>query len=159
MYRKLVEHHKETIGAGGAWNSFATLGKESDRKSAYCDYVVLNYILDDRTAVSSTDSTDLLEADIGLMFAASHNDALTTVDGDANQLGTDYVISVNATNGYGGRITLPIKQVIKGNATDLTEMDGKITLWMKATDVTIDDTLVWRFYIESYGRWHTCNGL
>ena len=33
------------------------------------------------------------------------------------------------------------------------EMDGDIYLWMKNTDVTVDDTLVWRIFLEVDGRW------
>jgi len=155
MYRKITEHHKEDIAGEGAWNSFAYLRKDPNLKSAYADSVRISFLVDDRNAEGGTDSESLFSnMGFGLMFAASYQSSLETVDGEANQLNPDSLVSVTAKPGMAGVVTLPIKHVIRENIVDLREKDGYVYLWMKAPDSTTDDHLIVRMFIESYGRWH-----
>lgn len=156
---RTIEHHKETSGSAGAWNSFALLGKEADKHSAFLDSVTIHYILDDITQEGGVSDTLRNSFPFGIMFAASRSDGTATVDGDANQLETDHMISVRARPGGGGSVTLPIKHRCETNAESLGEQNGRVWLWMKNTDLTADDNLVWRFYIEARGRWFTISGL
>lgn len=155
---RTIEHHKENSGGTGSWNSIAILGKEADKHSAFLDSVTIHYILDD---ISVTGDADTMRDSFpfGVMFAASRSDGLATVDGDADQLVPTDIISVRARPGGGGSITLPIKHRCETNAESLGVQNGRVWLWMKTTDLTPNDTLVWRFYLEARGRWFTISGL
>lgn len=154
MYKKIIEHQKEDIGSGGAWNSFAYCSKEVQMKSGYTDYVRISFIVDDRNATGSTDGANLISPHLGLMWACSYSNSLVTVDGEASQLEPNDLISVSATAGAGGVVTLPVKHRTIHNVTDASERDGNVFLWVKATDITADDDIILRMFVESYGRWH-----
>lgn len=160
MYRTNIEHHKETTPGTGAWNSFCEIYRDIDRKGGYCDSVTIHYLVDDRNAVSSSDAANLFSGlGFGLMFAASTSNVLETVDGESGQLDPNDLLHVRARNGVAGTVKLPIEHFIKQNSADTVEQDGKVTLWVKAPDVTTDDTLVIRFFIETRGRWVYAQGL
>lgn len=161
QYRQMIEHHNENTGSAGAWNSFGKISKLTNAPqihSGYVDKVRINYILDDIVNVDGGDSIRS-SFPFGVLFAASYEDSLFTIDGDANQLAPDHMVAVTARNGSAGSVTLPIKRRIMENADDVSEKDGYIYLWMKTTDLTTDDTLKWRMYIETFGRWVETNGL
>lgn len=160
MFRTNIEHHKETTPGTGAWQSFCEIFRDADRKGGYCKSVTIHYLLDDRNVVSSTDSGSLLSGmGFGLMFAASTSASLETVGGESNQLDPNDLLHVRARNGVAGSVTLPIRHFINSNSEDTAEQDGKVTLWLKSPDVTTDDTLVIRFFIECEGRWVFAQGL
>lgn len=159
-FRTDIEHHKENLAGAGSWNSFARINKDGDRNRGYCDYVKVHFLLDDRNVVNSTDSANLLsQLGFGLMFGASHSSATESVDGDSGQLDPTDIISVRTSNGVVGTVSIPIKKVIRSNEVDTAERDGYIYLYCKCPDVTVDDTLAVRFYIETYGRWVHTSGL
>ena len=159
-YRTMIEHHKENSAGAGDFNSCFTLTKDPDRYKAWVDHLVIHYIVEDRSPVSTTDSPNLLSnMGWGVLFAASHSDSTTTVDGESGLLGENSLISLRARNGVAGTVKLPIKRNIRNNSEDLEEKDGKITIWMKAPDVTSNDNIIVRFYVECYGRWVNIEGL
>lgn len=159
-YRTMIEHHKENSAGAGDFNSFLTLTKDADRFKGWADHLVIHYIVEDRSPVSDTDSPNLLSnMGFGILFAASHQATLTTVDGESGLLGENSLISLRARNGVAGTVKLPIKRNIRNNQEDINEKDGKITVWMKTPDVTVNDNIIMRFYVECYGRWVNIEGL
>lgn len=152
---------KETLAGTGGWESFATLKKDENRYSGTASKVVIHYMLDDRNAVNSSDAASLMSGlGFGLMLAASTNSSLESVAGESDQLHPDDIISLRCRNGVAGSVTLNLNDYrIKENAVDTGEKDGYLTLWVKYPDVTIDDQLIMRFYIESWGRWTVVAGL
>lgn len=161
MYRTNIEHHKEITPGTGAWQSFGQIVRDADRKGGYCKSVKIHYLLDDRNAEGSgADAASLFSnLGFGLMFASSLSNALETVDGESGQLDPNDLLHVRAKNGVAGTLTLPINHFIKQNQADTEELDGKVTLWCKAPDITFDDTFVIRFFIECEGRWVVAQGL
>lgn len=163
MYSQLVEHQREVTPGTGAWNSCFKVQKQTltatqQVKGGYAKKLRINYILDDITNTSSADAIRN-SFPFGVMFAASLDDSLRTVDGSSNQLEPKHVLDVTARNGGGGVVTLNLGHLIKENARDIEEGDGEIYIWMKATDLTNDDELVWRLYGELEGRWVTLTPL
>lgn len=163
MYNQLVEHQKETTAADGGWSSCfriekQTLSATQQVRGGYAKKLRLNYILDDINTVGDADN--LRESyPFGVLWAASMDDSLRTVDGEGSQLEPKHVIDVTARNGGGGVVTLNISKLIKENARDIDEGDGYVYIWMKCTDLTSDDTLIWRIYGELTGRWVTLTPL
>jgi len=152
---------KENTGSTGAWNSFAILKKDvqTPQGTGFADYVTIHYILDDRNvpAGESSDGGQVFNGALGTMWAAAYQSSLGTVDltqggTESNQLDKDNILSVRA-GGPHGTIHLPVKRKIVQDGVDFSENDGWIYLWMKNTDITTDDTLVWRLYIELNGRY------
>ncbi len=163
MYNQLVEHHKETTAADGGWSSCFKIEKQTltatqQVKGGYAKKVRINFILDDINSVSSADA-HRASFPFGTMWAASLDDSLRTVDGESSQLEPKHILDITARNGGGGVATLNLGKLIKENARDIEEGDGVIYIWMKATDLTNDDTLVWRLYGELEGRWVTLTPL
>lgn len=159
MYKKITDIHKEDTGSGGGWNSFAVIKKDNQFKRGYVQKVRVSFILDDRVATSSTDAL-ANSFPTGVLFCASRAESTGTIEGEANQLNPDYLVgNVYATSATGGTFTLYLNQSIAQNTQDVAEQDGPIWLWMKNSDLTIDDNLRWRIVIESYGRYHTAEGL
>ena len=154
QYTSYYEMQKENTGAEGAWNSFAKIVKDSPKAKGkgYVESVKIHWILDDRNAEGGTDP--LLHGCIGTLFAAAYQNTLTGYDEEADDdtLVSDNIISIRAGQ-HAGNVTLPIKRRINQEGFDVLEADGDIYLWMKNTDVTNDDTLVWRIFIEVTGRW------
>lgn len=151
-------HHKEVAAGDGGWQLIATLGKDADRYSSWLDSVRITYLLDDRNADSSSDAANLFSPHLGMMFAACTRDSTETVGGESGQLGVNNLLYVTAREGGTGVVNLPIKHRCKTNSEDTDENDGRVFLWMKPSDITTDDDLVFRFYFEAAGRWHTVSG-
>ena len=159
-YRTMIEHHKESSAGAGDFNSFLTLTKEPDRYKAWADHLVIHYVLEDRSPVGTTDTPNLVSnMGFGVLFAASHQSSTTTVDGESGLLGENSIISLRARNGVAGTVKLPIQRSIRNNQEDVNEKDGTITIWMKTPDVTVNDNIIMRFYVECYGRWVEIAGL
>lgn len=116
------------------------------------DRVTINFLVDD------IDGADSLRDSFpfGHFFALSHDAAVGTVDSESNQLSPLNLLDISARNGGGGVCTLSAKRAIKSNTNDADEGDGQIHLWQKNTDLTADDNVIMRYYIETYGRWVTC---
>lgn len=152
-YRYLTNHRKETTDTGG-WFKVATFQHNHPRSggSGWLDRAVINYMVDDITGTDAIRSS----FPFGMMFALSHDSVLGTVDGEANQLSPLGVLDIAARDGGGGSVTLRSRKAIKENVNDSSEGDGKIHLWVKNTDLTVTDDLVFRFYIETFGRWVEC---
>lgn len=111
------------------------------------------FILDDRNAVSGSDGVGLPSQNMGTFWAACYQNGLTTVDGESGQLDPDNIIAVKAA-GHFGNVVLDLQNAkLRQDGFDGTECDGDIYLWMKNTDSTENDTLVWRIFIELDGRW------
>lgn len=159
MPRLQYEMQKENTGSAGGWNSFAVIKRDvrTPKGRGTVDSVKLHFILDDRNAVGSNDGGHVFGGGIGTLWAAAYansTETITLTQGgtESSQLNPDKVISIKASGSY-GNVTLPINQQIVQDGFDGVEMDGEIYLWMKNTDVTTDDTLVWRIFLEVDGRW------
>ena len=155
QYRQLIEHHKENLSGAGDFNSFARIFKDDNRKGGYADKVVIHYVVEDRTPQGGdTDSPNLLSnMGFGCMFVASLSNSRETVDSESGLLDPDDILHIRCRDGVAGSVTLPIKHLIKQNDEDTAEKDGAVTLWVKYPDVTVDDNILIRFYIEGWGRW------
>ena len=120
--------------------------------TGYVDSIKVHWIIDDRNVVSSTDTPGHFFQGTGTMFAATYQSSLETVDSEASQIDPDKCIAVRAGL-HAGNLTIPIKRRITQDGFDGVEMDGDIRLWMKNTDSTTDDTLVYRLFVEVIGRY------
>lgn len=147
---------KETTGSSGAWNSFMDLEKDTPRKQGvgYVEKIKIHWILDDRNVVSggSSDPTQIIGANIGTMWALSYANSTETVDGESGQIDPDDLVCIRAAGSY-GNMTIPVERAIKQDGFDPIEGDGSLRLYLKNTDVTDNDTLVWRIYVEVIGKW------
>lgn len=150
-YKFQTQHIKETTNSTGGWIRIASFRKDTPNSSGkgYLDRCTINYLVDD------IDGADTLRASFpfGMMFALSNAASLQTVDGEANMLGPEHMLDVGCRSGGGGSITLSARRSIAENVTDTSEGDGIIHLWVKNTDLTTDDNIIMRYYLESYGRW------
>ena len=153
-YKLLTNHKKDSANSSGGWNKIAYWQKDTPNTSGkgYLDRCTVNFLVDD------IDGADTLRASFpfGHMFALSSATATETVDSESNQLHPAYILDVGCRDGAAGSITLSARRTISENAVDLTEGDGYIYLWQKNTDLTDDDNVIMRYYIESYGRWVKC---
>ncbi len=153
-YKRLTNHKKESTNATGGWIRVAFFKKDTPTSSgsAYLDRCTVNFMVDD------IDGADTLRSSFpfGLTFALSNSVGLETVDGEANQLNPEHILDVGCRDGGGGSITLSARRKIAENTTDTGEGDGLIHLWMKNTDLTNDDNIIMRLFIETYGRWVEC---
>ena len=153
-YKQLTNHKKDSSNSTGGWNRIAYFAKDTPNSSGtgYLDRCTINFLVDD------IDGADTLRASFpfGHLFALSRTNTLTTVDGEANQLNPEHVLDVGCRDGGAGSITLYARGKIAENTTDTAEGDGYIHLWQKNTDLTDDDNVIMRYYIETYGRWVKC---
>ena len=153
-YKQLTNHEKDSTNATGGWNKIAYWQKDTPNTSGkgYLDRVTVNFLVDD------VDGADTLRASFpfGHLFALTNASATETVDGDGSQLHPAYILDIAGRDGGAGSVTLTARRQIAENAVDLTEGDGYIYLWQKNTDLTDDDNVIMRYYIETYGRWVTC---
>ena len=144
---------EDTAGSGG-WNSFAILKKDTptDRGVGTAKTVRIRFILDDRNVEGDSDGGHVFSGGLGTLWAAAYQNTLVTVDGEGAQLDPDNIVSIRAAGPY-GNVTLPINRRIHQNSFDGTEDDGWIYLWVKNTDITTNDHLIWRIFIETEGRY------
>lgn len=153
-YKMLTQHVKDATNASGSWNKIAYFKKDTPNTSGkgYLDRVTINFLVDD------IDGSDNLRDSFpfGHMFVLSNSDALETVDGEASQLDPSDILDVAARSGGAGSLTLQARRSIAENAVDTSEGDGYIYLWQKNTDLTVDDNVIMRYFIETYGRWVQC---
>lgn len=154
-YKQLTNHTKDSSNSTGGWNRIAYFSKDTPNSSGtgYLDRVTVNFLVDD------IDGSDTLRASFpfGHLFALSRGDAVTTHDGESNVLLPEHILDVGGRDGGAGSITLSARGKIAENTTDASEGDGYIHLWQKNTDLTVDDNVIMRYYIETYGRWVQCN--
>ena len=159
-YRTMIEHHKENLGSAGDFNSFLSITKENDRYKGWSDHLVIHYLVEDRALHNEADAANLVSnLGFGVLFASSYTSATATVDGESGLVNPEHIISMRARNGVAGTVRLPIKRSIQGNVDDTVEKDGKITVYIKTPDVTANDDIIMRFYVESYGRWVEVAGI
>lgn len=153
-YKSLTNHKKDSSNSSGGWNKIAYFKKTDNAKihSGTLDRVTVNFLVDD------IDGADTLRASFpfGNMFALSYSSSTTTVDGDGSQLNPDHIVDVGCRDGAAGSITLTARRRIVQNSDDATEHDGLVYLWQKNTDLTVDDNVIMRYYIETFGRWVEC---
>ena len=156
-YKQLTQHLKDATNASGGWNKIAKFTKDTPNTSGkgYLDRCTVNFLVDD------IDGADTLRASFpfGHMFALANTGGLSTVDGESSQLNPDHILDVGCRDGGAGSITLSARRSIAENADDLTEGDGNIYLWAKNTDLTDDDNVIMRYYVETYGRWVKCEDI
>ena len=153
--RYILEHQKELSGSAGAWNSFAIIKRDVRTPNGVgtASKIRCRFILDDRNATSSNDAVNTTSQNIGTFWAACYQNGLETVDGEGGQLDPDNILSVKAA-GHFGNVVLDLENAkLRQDGFDGVECDGDIYLWMKNTDCTVDDNLVWRIFIELDGRW------
>lgn len=144
---------EDTAGAGG-WHSFAILKKDTptERGVGTAKTVRIRFILDDRNVEDTNDGGHVFNAALGTLWCAAYQNSLMTVDGESNQIHPDNIVSIRASGSH-GNVTLPINRQIRQGSFDGTEDDGWIYLWMKNTDITTNDHLIWRIFIECEGRY------
>lgn len=160
QYRQMIEHHKENLGSAGDFNSFLEITKDADKKGGWVDKIVIHYLVEDRALSSGADAANLLsQMGFGTMFAVSRAGSTETVDSESGLLDPNDIINIRARHGQAGTVTIPVKHLIRENSQDVAEMDGKLWVWVKSPDVTTDDDIIMRFYIELWGRWVSCNGI
>lgn len=160
QYRQLIEHHKENLGGAGDFNSFLEITKDANKKGGWCDKIVIHYVVEDRSPSSSTDSANLFSGlGFGAMFAVSRSGSTETVDSESGLLDPNDIVNIRARDGMAGSVTIPVKHLIRENSGDTAEMDGKLWVWVKTPDVTTDDDIIMRFYVECWGRWVSCAGV
>jgi len=155
-----MEMQKENTGSAGAWNTFAIIQRDVLRPNGVgtAEKVRLHYIIDDRNAVGSSDGAHPFFG-TGVLWAAAYQNSGETIGGDSGQVNPAKVLDIKAGQ-HAGNITLDLKGAkLRQDGFDAVEQDGDIYLWMKNTDTTTDDTLVWRIYIELEGRWVKINPL
>ena len=114
--------------------------------------MTVNFLVDD------IDGADTLRNSFpfGHMFALSLSGSTETVDSEASQLDPADMLDVGCRDGAAGSITLRARHKIVGNDVDVVEGDGVVYLWQKNTDLTDDDNVIMRYYLETYGRWVEC---
>lgn len=152
-HSSIITMQKENTGSAGAWNSFALLVKDtpSERGVGTVKNVRIRFMLDDRNAVGDSDGGHIFSGGLGTLWCAAYQSTANS-GSDGDQIDPDKIVSIRAGGPY-GNITLPIDRRIHQNTDDFVESDGRIYLWMKNTDITTNDTLVWRIYIETEGRY------
>lgn len=155
-----IEMQKETTGSAGAWNSFAKVKKNtpSARGVGRLDKIRVRFILDDRNKVDGSDGGHVFSGGLGTLWCLAYQASQQTVGGEAGQIDPENIVSIRASGPY-GNVTLPANRLIKQDGYDEAEADGELYLWMKNTDITDDDTLVWRIHIETEGRYVESEGL
>tara|TARA_Y100001970_G_scaffold81427_1_gene103217 strand:+ start:74 stop:535 length:462 start_codon:yes stop_codon:yes gene_type:complete len=151
---------KETTGSAGAWNSFAKVKKNtpSARGQGWLDNIKIRFILDDRNAVNGSDGGHVFNYGLGTLWCLAYQATAQTVDGEGSQIDPENIVSIRASGSH-GNVRLPAMRAIKQDGFDEAEADGELYLWMKNTDITDDDTLVWRIHIETEGRYVESEGL
>ena len=153
-YKQVTNHEKDAANASGGWNKVAKFAKNTPNSSGtgYLDRVTINYLVDD------IDGADSLRNafPFGHFFVLSRESAVVTHDSESNMLNPAHFLDVGARDGGAGSITLYARGKIAENTTDIAEGDGYIYLWQKNTDLTVDDNIIMRYYIETYGRWVEC---
>lgn len=153
-YKQLTNHVKDSSNATGGWNRIAEFKKDTPNSGGigYLDRVTINFLVDD------IDGADTLRASFpfGHMFALSRASGTTTVDGEGSQMDPQHFLDVGCRDGGAGSITLTARGKISENVTDTDEGDGIIHLYHKNTDLTVDDNVIMRYYLETYGRWVEC---
>lgn len=160
QYRQMIEHHKENLGGAGDFNSFLEITKDADKKGGWVDKIVIHYVVEDRGLQSSEDSSNLFSGlGYGLFFAVSRSGSLETVDSESGLLDPNDLVNIRARDGMAGSVTIPVKHLIRENTGDTGEMDGKLWCWVKTPDVTDNDDMIVRFYVEVWGRWVSANGI
>lgn len=160
QYRQLIEHHKENLGSAGDFNSFLEITKDANKKGGWVDKIVIHYVVEDRSPTSSSDAANLFSGlGYGLFFAVSRAGGTETVDSESGLLDPNDIVNIRARDGMAGSVTIPVKHLIRENSQDVAEMDGKLWVWVKTPDVTDDDDMIVRFYVEVWGRWVSANGI
>ena len=153
-YKQLTNHEKSSTNASGGWIRIAYFKKDTPKPGGvgYLDRCTVNFLVDD------IDGADSLRNSFpfGSMFVLSRSGSLETVDGESNMLDPQDILDVGCRPGGAGSITLSARGKIAENTTDTSEGDGYIHLWHKNTDLTNDDNIIMRYYIETYGRWVEC---
>ena len=155
-YKQATNHIKDSSNSTGGWNKICRFEKDTPNSGGRgtLEKVAVNFIVDD------IDGADTLRSSFpfGHMFVLTREGNVSTVDGEASQLNPEHIIDVACRQGGSGSITLRGERdsVIAENANDLDEGDGHIFLWQKNTDLTVDDNVIMRYYVETYGRWIKC---
>lgn len=94
-----------------------------------------------------------MSSNLGTFWCAAYQNGLETVDGEGGQIDPDNILSIKAAGHFGNAVLDLDDAKLRQDGFDGVECDGDIYLWMKNSDVTVNDTLVWRIFIELEGRW------
>ena len=153
MFKQISNVHVESV-ADNDWSSFLKLEKQDpSMKSAYIDKV----------RISMVGTTNTTSKQNGLLFVASHDNALdssTPANNDGN------VIAATATRGNGGVVTLDIKRRVTidydGSSSDtLALLSGSqgAPIYLHMHKSTTGATQNYYLVIETYGRWFSATSL
>lgn len=158
MHKMLTNHVKDSSNSIGGWNRVARFQKVDSVQplhSGWVSKVKVNFLVDD------IDGADNLRSSFpfGHLFALSYATGTETVDNETSQLGVKDIIDIAGRDGGAGTCTLYANRRIVHNSDDNMEDDGYFYLWQKNTDLTVDDNIIMRYYIETYGRWVSCTDI
>ena len=142
MFKQISNVHLETI-ANDDWSSFLIYQKQQDSMaSAYIDKVRISFVLGEEES----------ETQAGLLFVASMDPALNSVDPSAND---GQIISASASRGGGGVVSLPINRRITSNfessATHPSTSGYPVYLHVRAN--TLGEQTKAYLVVETWGRW------
>ena len=153
MFKQISNVHLETV-AENDWSSFLKLEKQDpSMRSAYVDKIRISWSL----------NTDRGSESEGLLFVASHDNALdssTPANNDGN------IISASASRGAAGVVTLDVKRRItmdydSSDAAVLELLKGSAgaPIFLHARKASTGDSANFYLVIEIWGRWFTATSL
>jgi len=156
-FKQVSNVHIESV-AQQDWSSFLKIQKQNDSlKSAYVEKVRISWILD----------SDENQADNGILFVASTDDALDSSIGGGESANDGAIISASASRGGGGVVTLDIRRRIEDNYTGsnvevmkLLKGSGVAPIYLHMRNSTTGGgTVNYYLVVETWGRWHEAESL
>ena len=152
MFKQISNVHVEDV-ADNDWSSFLKLEKQDpSMKSAFIDKVRISWV-----------GLEGVERDNGLLFVASHDNALdssTPGNNDGN------IISASASRGGGGVVTLDIKRRItidydSADAAILELLEGSsgAPVYLHLHKAYSGANQEFYLVIETWGRWFSATAL
>ena len=146
MFKQINNMHIETV-ADSDWSSFLKLDKQQlGMTSVYIDKVRISYVVAQEEA----------EVAQGMLFVASHDDALDSSTPGNN---SGNIIAASASRGGGGVVTLNIRRKIDldydGSDADILELlkgsNGPIYLHCHSAELGEETKIL--VVVETWGRW------
>ena len=154
LYKQISNVHVETV-AEADWSSFLKLDKQDpSMKSCYIDKVRISWCLDSVESPSG--------AAQGLIFVASHDNALNSTTPSAND---GNIITASATRGGAGVVTLNIKRRIDlsydgADAGVLELLEGSNgPIYFHCYKADTGSSANFYMVIETWGRWFSSESL
>ena len=152
MFKQISNVHVESV-SDNDWSSFIKYEKQDpSMKSAYIDKVRISFV-----TLSGT------ERDSGLLFVASHDDALDSSTPSNND---GYMIASGASRGGGGVVTLDIKRRITmdyvGTNAEVQKLltgSSGAPIYLHVHKASAESAQNFYLVVETWGRWFTAESL